>query len=126
MKKPFFLKKVKRIHFTGIKGVGMTALACCALDLGIKVGGSDVEEIFVTDKVLKQRKISWKVGFEAGHLKPRPDLVITTGAHGGLTNPEAVAAGKLGVPVLTHAQALGKFMEDKEGNDLMTFAFRSV
>lgn len=115
MKKPEFLKKVKYIHFVGIKGVGMTALACCTQDLGIKVSGSDVEEIFVTDKILKQRKIYWKIGFEEKHLKPRPDLVITTGAHGGLANPEVVAAGKLKIPILTHAQALGKFMEGKEG-----------
>lgn len=115
MKKPEFFKKIRHIHFVGIKGVGMTALACCAQDLGIKVSGSDVGEIFVTDKILKQRKIHWKIGFEEKHLKPRPNLVITTGAHGGLANPEVVAAGKLKIPILTHAQALGKFMEGKEG-----------
>jgi len=83
--------------------------------LGIKISGSDVEEIFVTDKVLKQRKIKWKVGFSEKNLKERPDLVIATGAHGGLANPEVVAAGKLKIPILTHAQAVGKFMEGKEG-----------
>ena len=41
------LKKIKKIHFTGIKGVGMTALVLCAKDLGIKVTGSDIEEYFV-------------------------------------------------------------------------------
>lgn len=115
MKKPAFLKGVKRIHFTGLKGVGMTALACCARDLKIKVGGSDVAEVFVTDKVLKQQKIPWKIGFSADHLRPRPDLVITTGAHGGLSNPEVLAAGEQKIPVLTQGQALGKLMEGKEG-----------
>ncbi|MGB9706668.1 MAG: UDP-N-acetylmuramate--L-alanine ligase [Microgenomates group bacterium] len=115
MKKPEFLKKIKHVHFTGIKGVGMTALACCLQDLGIKISGSDIEEIFVTDKVLKQRKIPWKVGFSEKNLTPKPDLVITTGAHGGLTNPEVVAATEMKIPVLTHAQALGKMMEGKEG-----------
>jgi len=115
MKKPLFLKKVKRIHFTGIKGVGMTALACCARDLGIKVSGSDVAEIFVTDKVLKQQKIAWKIGFSAAHLRPRPDLVITTGAHEGLKNPEVLAAAQQKIPVLTQGQALGEMMAGKEG-----------
>lgn len=115
MEKPKFFKKIKHIHLTGIKGVGMTALACCFQDLGIKISGSDVEEIFVTDKVLKQRKIRWKVGFGEKNLRPKPDLLITTGAHGGLANPEVVAAKKLEIPVLTHAQALGKLMEGKEG-----------
>ncbi len=93
----------------------MTALACCVQDLGIKITGSDVEEVFVTDKILKQRKIGWQIGFGEKNLKPKPDLLITTGAHGGLTNPEVIAAGKMGIPVLTHAQALGKLMEGKDG-----------
>jgi UDP-N-acetylmuramate--alanine ligase len=115
MKRPDFFKKINRVHFTGIKGVGMTALACCLQDMGIKITGSDVEETFVTDKVLEKRKIRWKIGFSEKNLIPKPDLLITTGAHGGLNNPEVVAAKNLGIPVLTHAQALGEVMKGKEG-----------
>jgi len=115
MKKPGFFRKIKRVHFTGIKGVGMTALACCFQDMGIKISGSDVGETFVTDGVLKKRKIRWKIGFSEKNLIPKPDLLITTGAHGGLNNPEVVAAKNLGIPVLTHAQALGETMRKKEG-----------
>ncbi len=42
----------------------MTALACCSQDLDIQVSGSDVEEVFVTDSVLKKRHIKWKIGFD--------------------------------------------------------------
>ncbi|MGB9911173.1 MAG: UDP-N-acetylmuramate--L-alanine ligase [Microgenomates group bacterium] len=115
MEKPVFLKNIKRVHFTGIKGVGMIALACCLQDIGIKISGSDVEEKFVTDEVLKKRKISWKIGFKEENLKPKPDLLITTGAHGGLNNPEVIIAKKLKISVLTHAEALGKLMESKLG-----------
>jgi UDP-N-acetylmuramate--alanine ligase len=115
MKKPVFLKKVKRVHLTGIKGVGMTALACCLQDLGIKTSGSDVEEIFVTDEILRQRKLPWKIGFLPEHLRSKPDLLITTGAHEGMNNPQVQTAQKMDIPVLTHAQALGKLMEEKEG-----------
>jgi len=115
MKKPDFFKKINRVHFTGIKGVGMTALVCCFQDMGIKISGSDVEETFVTDRVLKKRKIRWRIGFSEKNLIPKPDLLITTGAHGGLNNPEVVAAKNLGIPVLTHAQALGEAMKGKEG-----------
>lgn len=93
----------------------MTALACCVQDLGIKTSGSDVEETFVTDEILTKRKIKWSVGFGKEFLKDKPDLVITTGAHGGLNNPQVKVAKKAGIKVLTHAQALGKFMEGKEG-----------
>ncbi len=108
------IKTLKHIHFTGIKGVGMTALVLCAQDLGIKVTGSDVAEVFVTDETLEKRGIRWNVGFGEKNLDPRPDLVITTGAHGGLRNPEVVAAQKMGIRVLTHAQALYEFTKGKE------------
>jgi len=103
----------KHLHFVGIKGVGMTALALCAQDLGIKVTGSDTQEVFVTDAILKERKIDWKVGFSIDNLENKPDLVITTGAHGGLENPEVLAAKNLGIPVLTQAEALGEISKDK-------------
>jgi UDP-N-acetylmuramate--alanine ligase len=108
------LEKIKHIHFVGIKGVGMTSLALCAQDLGIRVTGSDVEEIFVTDPVLEKRKIEWKLGFKKENLKPLPDLVITTGAHGGLKNIEVVAAKKKGIPVMTHAEGLSFFAKGKK------------
>jgi len=108
------LKNIKHIHFTGIKGVGMTSLALCAADMGIKITGSDVKEFFVTDETLSRRKIDWKVGFGKNNLKKLPDLLITTGAHGGLNNPEVQYARDKGVPVITHAEALGLFTKKKD------------
>lgn len=111
--------EAKNIHFVGIKGVGMTSLALCVQDLGIGVTGSDTEEVFVTDEILVKRGIKWRVGFEPKSLVPKPDLVITTGAHGGFNNPEVIAAKEQGIPVLSHAEALGEFAK---GKDLITVA----
>lgn len=111
-------KRPKGVYFVGIKGVAMTALAIVAKEMGIKVYGSDVEEEFVTDKVLKRNKIDWQVGFKKGNiesLKKKPDLVVVTGAWGGMTNPEAVAAKKMGLKVVMHGKALGIFMERHHG-----------
>ena len=91
MDKINFLEDIRSIHFTGIKGVGMTALACCAQDLGIKISGSDVDDVFVTDAILRKRKINWLTDFKAKNIN-HPDLLITTGAHGGLANPEVTEA----------------------------------
>jgi UDP-N-acetylmuramate--alanine ligase len=113
MKKPSSLRGIKEIHFTGIKGVGMTALACCAQDLGLKITGSDVKEVFVTDEVLKKRKIRWKTGFSPKNIK-KPDLVITTGAHQGFANPEVKEAQAKNIRSVSHAEALGLFAVDKE------------
>ena len=114
MDKINFLKDIRSIHFTGIKGVGMTALACCAQDLGIKISGSDVNEVFVTDAILRKREINWLTDFKKKNIN-HPDLLITTGAHGGLANPEVIEAKKKNIPVMTHGKALGLFMKEKMG-----------
>jgi UDP-N-acetylmuramate--alanine ligase len=108
------LSQIKVIHFTGIKGVGMTPLALCALDLGKKVSGSDTDEVFPTDKVLRKRKIRWQTGFSENHLPKKCQLVIYTGAHGGITNPEVKAAKQKHIPVLNYGQALGVFSQGKK------------
>ena len=108
------LKKVKSIHFTGIKGVGMAALAICAKDLKIKVTGSDTDEVFPTNQALKQRKINWKIGFSEKNLPKTCHLVIYTGAHGGSTNPEVIAAQAKNIPILNYGQALALFTQGKK------------
>ncbi len=108
------IKNAKHVHFTGIKGVGMTSLALCCQDLGIKITGSDVEEEFVTDETLKNRGVVWKIGFKKEHLDPKPDLLVFTGAHGGLNNPEVLAAKEIDIPVISHAEALGQIAEGKK------------
>ncbi len=66
--------KYKRIHFVGIKGVGMTPLAIIAKEAGFKVSGSDIKEEFITDRLLKDNKIDWQVGF--GSLPKQVNLVV--------------------------------------------------
>jgi len=107
------LKNIKKIHFTGIKGVGMTALALCSQDLGMTVTGSDIEESFVTDKILSKRGVAWKKGFSKEHVDKETDLLIFTGAHAGEANIEVLTAVRLAIPVLSHAQALGIFAAGK-------------
>ncbi|MDZ7586830.1 MAG: Mur ligase family protein, partial [Patescibacteria group bacterium] len=52
--------------------------------------------------------------FSPTHLPRNCDLVIYTGAHGGLDNPQVQAALKLKIPVMSHAQALALFSEGKK------------
>lgn len=107
-------KNIKNVHLTGIKGVGMTALALYLTDMGIMVSGSDVPDIFVTDEILKKRNIGWSVGINADHIKKGIDLLITTAAHGGLNNDEVLKAKKIKIPVLTYAEALAEVSYEKE------------
>lgn len=103
------MKKVKSIHFIGVKGVGMTPLAIIAKKAGIKVTGCDVNEEFITDELLKKAGIEALIEFSKDHISSQ-DLIITTGAHGGFDNIEVIEAKKKGIPVWTQGQAVGEFM----------------
>ena len=112
----------KHIHFVGIKGVGMTALAIVAKEAGMQVTGSDIAAEFITSDSLKKFGIVPFVGFADEHITGA-DLVITTGAHGGYDNPEVVAAKAKGIPVLSHGEALGSMASgDMFGKKFQTIA----
>ncbi len=104
---------LRSVHFVGIKGVAMTALAIYCKERGMRVTGSDVTEEFPTQDALAQAGIIPLEGFTADHIGAggKPDLVIFTGAHGGKDNPEVVAAEALGIQTLPHGRALGMMME---------------
>jgi len=104
------MKKIKSIHFVGIKGVGMTPLAIIAKQAGFNVTGSDIADVFITDDVLKKSHISVFEGFSKSHVGD-VDLVIATGAHGGRNNIEVKEAVKKGIRVVTQGEAVGIFME---------------
>src|SRR3989338_4216852 len=104
------MRKIKSIHFVGIKGVGMTPLAIIAKEAEMKVTGSDIEEEFITDVSLKNAKIASLIGFSKENVKDA-DLVIATGAHGGLKNTEVLEEKRKKIPVWTQGQAVGEYMK---------------
>lgn len=101
--------KKKHIHFVGIKGTNMTPLALIAKSAGYEVTGSDIDQEFITDAALTKAKITPFKRF-AGENVTQPDLVITTGAHGGYDNIEVQAAKLKKVPVMSAGEATGLFM----------------
>jgi len=103
------IKKIKSIHFVGIKGVGMTPLAIIAKEAGMTISGSDIADEFITDNVLKKAGITPLVGFAQSNVG-NVDLVIVTGAHGGFNNIEVLEAKKKKIKVITQGEAVGIFM----------------
>lgn len=103
------MKKIKNIHFVGIKGVGMTPLAIIAKEAGFNVSGSDISDDFITDTALDTAGIVPSIGFAPDGLRA-VDLVITTGAHGGFDNPQVLEAKNRNIPVWTQGEATGEFM----------------
>ncbi|MCL5970597.1 MAG: UDP-N-acetylmuramate--L-alanine ligase [Patescibacteria group bacterium] len=103
-------KRIKSIHFVGIKGVGMAPLAIIAKEAGFSVTGSDIDSTFITDKVLEKAKIKAKTSFAKDNIG-KVNLVIFSGAHGGLNNVEVAYAKEKGVRIMTQGEAVGEFMK---------------
>jgi len=105
---------MKRIHFVGIKGVAMAALAVWYKEAGYTVTGSDISDEFPSDEVLTKAEIR-VLGFDSKNIvRLNPDLVIYTGAHGGRENDEVVEALAKKIPAVAHGKALGLVMEDNK------------
>ena len=98
------LHTVKRIHFVGIGGSGMSPLAEILHTWGYQLSGSDNNE---SDNVNRMRSLGIPVTM--GHAAANIDgaeLVVYTAAVNA-QNPELVAAREKGIPLLERAKLLG-------------------
>jgi UDP-N-acetylmuramate: L-alanyl-gamma-D-glutamyl-meso-diaminopimelate ligase len=113
------LKKI-HIHFTGICGVATSALAIALHRHGYLVTGSDKGFFPPVSTRLTEAAIAYYAGWhpEKMILPTPPELVIAGGAGTSLSNPEIVFAKEHGIPVLSFAEALGKFVIKK--NSIVT------
>lgn len=109
--------RIKKIYFMGIKGVGMATLAVIAKEAGFVVAGSDVEEEFITDKILTRAGIDIRIGFKTENpedffaTNPKEEcLFIATAAHEGFNNVETEWAKDNNIKVVSHGEAVGLFM----------------
>lgn len=108
------LSEAKKVYMIGIKGVGMTALAEILKFRGKDVVGSDTEEKFFTDEILKKRGIKFYEGFNAANLEAEePELIIYSTAYAD-ENPEIAAAKNQNISILSYPEALG--LISKEGD----------
>ena len=95
-----------KIHFIGIGGIGMSALAQFYLAQGDQVFGSDLVTSLITDSLKKQGAKIFLGSHQEKNLKPDIDLVIYSAAV-PKDNPELAAAKKRGIKCQTYSQALG-------------------
>ncbi len=96
------------IYIVAIGGTGMAPLACLLQEQGHRVRGTDGPLYPPMSTLLERAGIRPTVGYDAAHLEPAPDLVVVGNAVRS-DNPEAIAAARLGVPVLSMPQALARF-----------------
>ena len=101
-------ENVNTIHLIAVCGTAMGALACMLKDRGFQVSGSDTNIYPPMSRFLQEKGIAVKAGFDASNLAHRPDLVVVGNAI-SRDNPEAVAAGQMGLLYCSMPQAVNRF-----------------
>jgi UDP-N-acetylmuramate--alanine ligase len=108
MTQPFAdLDSLGRVHFIGIGGVGMSAVARIMVARGVSVSGSDAKDLPVMQD-LQAAGARIAVGYSAENLGDAQTVVAGSAIRAD--NPELEAARVAGLPVLHRSEALAATM----------------
>ncbi|WP_217558200.1 UDP-N-acetylmuramate--L-alanine ligase [Paenibacillus sp. GbtcB18] len=102
----------EHVHFIGIGGYGMSAIAKVMLEMGYQVSGSDLAQQELTEK-LRAKGARVYIGHEAQNVNGA-DLVVYSTAL-SKDNVEMVAAGEQNIPVIHRSQMLARLMNERKG-----------
>ncbi|MCF7918480.1 MAG: UDP-N-acetylmuramate--L-alanine ligase [Candidatus Cloacimonetes bacterium] len=101
------LGKMKRIHFVGIGGIGMSGIAELLRNQGFTISGSDMKTSSITDH-LREIGIHICIGHDA-NLIADADLIVKSSAVRD-DNPEIIAGKANKIPVIRRAEMLAEIM----------------
>lgn len=104
--------KVKKIHFVGIGGVGMSGIAEVLHNLGYTITGSDAAESYNTER-LRALGILVTIGHIAENVKDADVIVSSTAID--KTNPEIKYGIEHGIAIVPRAMMLAELMRFKHG-----------
>lgn len=104
--------KIRRIHFVGIGGIGMSGIAEVLLNLNYQVSGSDLKASDLTRR-LEQLGGTIYSGHAAENVADAQVVVTSTAV--STSNPEVVEAHRLHIPVIPRAEMLAELMRMKYG-----------
>ncbi len=103
---------IKRIHFVGVGGAGMSGIAEVLHNLGYGISGSDLADS-ATLRRLAALGIRTCVGHAADHIEGADAVVTSTAVKPD--NPEVLAAREKKIPVVPRAVMLAELMRLKQG-----------
>jgi UDP-N-acetylmuramate--alanine ligase len=105
-------KKIQRIHFVGIGGIGMSGIAELLLNLGYQVSGSDLKLSPLTQRL---SALGGKIcaGHCAENVHQANVVVISSAVRPD--NVEVVEAKRLQIPVIPRAEMLAELMRLRYG-----------
>ena len=118
------MKKQNHVHFIGICGKGISALAFMFKQKGWKVTGSDEGFYEPVLGLLKKNNISFFTGYKANHIPAGADMIVI-GKHAKLVpeeNEEVAAAFASGIPIKSLPEALGELAQ-KTNNTIVAGSF---
>ena len=98
------IREKSHLHFIGIGGVGMSALAIILYHKGYIISGSDSAESATTQK-LKNMGLEIYIGQSADNITDKIDYIVYTNAVNE-KNPEITKAKELGIPLIVRAEML--------------------
>jgi UDP-N-acetylmuramate--alanine ligase len=104
--------KVKRIHFVGIGGAGMSGIAEVLATQSYQVSGSDLVASAVTARLAKLG-IAIAIGHAPANVVGADAVVVSTAV--AADNPEVAFARDKGIPIVPRALMLAELMRLKEG-----------
>lgn len=100
------------VHFIGISGIGMSALARVLMQRGFRVSGSSDRRTALTD-LLAAEGARVAIGHSPGHLRDASTVVISSAI--ARDNPELVAAHARSLEVVHRGALLAHLMSDRRG-----------
>ncbi|MBX7060373.1 MAG: UDP-N-acetylmuramate--L-alanine ligase [Pyrinomonadaceae bacterium] len=101
-------RHVRKIHFVGIGGIGMSGIAEVLLNLGFSVSGSDLRRGPNTERLIETFNLRFFEGHSAENIGDAQVVVYSSAVKDD--NPEIVAARELGIPVIPRAEMLAELM----------------
>lgn len=106
------MRRIKRIHFVGIGGVGMCGIAEVLINQGYEVSGSDIRVSPVTQRLANQGAQIF-IGHQETNIDGAHVVVVSTAVTE--ENPELMAARSQRIPVVQRAQMLAELMRYRHG-----------
>ena len=106
------LANLHNIHFIGIGGAGMSALAYVLIKRGYDVSGSDLNAGHMSAHLAEEGAMVY-MGHDACQVDDADAVVVSTAIHAN--NPELVAAKAKGLPVLHRSDVLAALLNNAKG-----------
>jgi len=106
-------KNLRTVHFVGLGGIGVSAVARYFASRGAHVSGSDRAD-FDSAKDLRARGIKVYTKHDAKNLPAKTEAIVYSSAV-PVDNPELTLARERGVPMFEYVEALGEIMKGKYG-----------